>query len=458
MNKILIIDDEIEMLESIEHFLHRHTDYETKFVNSPTVALDLVSKEKFDLIITDLKMEKVSGIEILERSLQKSPSTPVILITGYGTIEKSVEAMRMGAFDFIAKPFTFQKLLDTINRALHEKKKQDDAVEDNSEKTSELLGLVYKSKKMNELINYVKKVSPGDMNILITGESGTGKELIARIIHHFSRSDASPFVPVNCSALPEHLFESELFGHERGAFTGAIKTKPGLLEFANEGTFFLDEIGDLSMATQAKLLRMLEEKKIRRVGGQKEFSIDVRIIGATNKDLQKLVADGKFREDLFYRLTTIRIDIPPLRERTEDILPIAFNFISQNLCKQSYRVQKFSSEAENVLLSYSWPGNIRELQNVLSRAYYLCSDKIINKEDLPISSSDAELKKHSALLNLSYKQAKEESTERFEVEYFSYHLKQNKGNISKTAESCKLDRRTLQRLINKYKIIYKDKA
>ena len=241
---------------------------------------------------------------------------------------------------------------------------------------------------MQEIIEFVKKISPQNMNVLITGESGTGKELIARAIHNLSKGNLNPFVPVNCGALPETLFESELFGHEKGAFTGAIKTKPGLLEFANDGTFFFDEIGEMSLALQIKLLRMLEERKIRRVGGQQEININVRIIAATNQDLEKSVQEGKFREDLYYRLNTIKIEIPPLRKRREDILPLV-NYYMKDFCtRDDKEIRRFTKEAEDALVSYDWPGNVREVQNIIGRAYYLCSTSIIQKNDLPLPLLD----------------------------------------------------------------------
>jgi transcriptional regulator with PAS, ATPase and Fis domain len=263
-------------------------------------------------------------------------------------------------------------------------------------------------------------------------------------------------VPVNCGALPEHLFESELFGHEKGAFTGAVKTKPGLLEFANQGTFFFDEIGDMSLSLQIKLLRMLEERKIRRVGGQNENEIDVRIIAATNKNLEREVSEKRFREDLYYRLNTIRIDVPPLRERKEDIILLAKSFLNDLCQREDKAVPVFSKDAENALKNYYWPGNVREVQNIIGRAYFLSSDGIVERSDLPLPVSSEENAIDRSFLNPPYKEAKEKTLERFEVEYLTHHLKKNKGNITKTAEVCGIDRRSIHRLINKYNIIYQD--
>jgi DNA-binding NtrC family response regulator len=454
MKKILIIDDEQEMLNSLNKLLSRNPDYEIKLSDDYETAIQMVSNENFNLIITDLKMKEYSGLNILKTALDNFPDSKVIMISGYGTIETSVVAMRNGAFDFLEKPFTSRKLFESVERALMTASTVSNS---NSEyKHIEIPGLLYKSDKMCRVIDYVKKIAPGNMNVLITGESGTGKELIARAIHTMSRRNKNAFVPVNCGALPEHLFESELFGHERGAFTGAIKTKPGLLEFANQGTFFFDEIGDMSLSLQIKLLRMLEERKIRRVGAQNEIEIDVRIIAATNKNLEKEVSDKRFREDLYYRLNTIRIDVPPLRERKDDIILLAKYFINDLCSRDDKPVPVFSKEAETALQNYYWPGNVREVQNMIGRAYFLSTNGLIERSDLPIPASSAENNIDRSLLNPTYKEAKEKTIEMFEVEYLTHHLKKNKGNITKTAEICGLDRRSIHRLINKYNIIYQD--
>jgi len=400
-------------------------------------------------------MKEFSGIDILKAALNSFPDSNVIMISGYGTIEASVEAMREGAFDFIEKPFTSKKLFETIERALGQDLKPGEATDSGSRKDEVNLfsGIIYKSEHMAGLVKLSRKIAPGNMSVLITGESGTGKELFARAIHNLSKRSVNPFVPVNCGALPENLFESELFGHERGAFTGAVRTKPGLMEFANQGTFFFDEIGDMSLPLQAKLLRMLEDRKIRRVGGQQEIDIDVRIIAATNKDLGKAVTEGKFRRDLFYRLNTIHIDIAPLRERPEDIMPLANRYLNELCSKNEESVRRFSSEAEEALLAYPWPGNVRELQNMISRAFFLCSTQKVQRVDLPIPLANRAMEIDNQMLNLPYKEAKDYMIEQFELEYLSYHLKQNQGNITKTADNCGLDRRSIHRLINKYNII-----
>ena len=456
MKKIIVIDDEVEMLRSMEKLFSHRDDFNVVCIDNPITGKELVQNNRFDLILTDLKMKEVSGLDIIREAKNSFPDSLIIVISGYGTIEASVEAMRLGAFDFLEKPFTSKKLFECIDRAFTSKAelKEDLSIKDNSVKNFE--GIIYKSSEFNEVLELIKKVAPTAMNILIAGESGTGKELIARAIHKLSKSASNPFVPVNCGALPEGLFESELFGHERGAFTGAVSTKPGLLEFANNGTFFFDEISELSQSLQVKLLRMLEDKKIRRVGGQSEIGIDVRIISASNRNLHKAVENGTFREDLFYRLSTIEIEVPPLRDRIDDIIPLSYHFVNEMCKKEDTAERKFSEEAEEILKSYSWPGNVHELQNIIGRTFYLCSDIIIQGKDLPIPSANMQNKLDLKFLHLTYKDAKYHVLENFEVEYLTYHLKKNKGNISRTAELCGMDRRTIHRLINEYNIIYKD--
>ncbi|OGU54296.1 MAG: hypothetical protein A2V66_13940 [Ignavibacteria bacterium RBG_13_36_8] len=456
MKNLLLIDDEAEMLSSLEKILSTRRDFNISKSKDSTAALKLVKQKKFDLIITDLKMKDVSGMDIMKTALIAFPESIVLIISGYGTIQASVEAMREGAFDFLEKPFTSQKLFDCIDRAFKKEKNEESITKIKKEEVNEISSIIFESKQMANVIQMIKKIAPGNMNVLITGESGTGKELVARAIHNLSRRKIEPFVPVNCGALPEHLFESELFGHERGAFTGAIKTKPGLLEFANRGTFFFDEIGEMSLSLQVKLLRMLEERKIRRVGGQDEIIIDVRIITATNTNLEQAVIEKKFREDLYYRLNTLEIEIPPLRDRPSDIMLLSEHFLHELMSKNDKIVNGFSSEAQKALKSYSWPGNVRELQNMIGRAYILCSTQVIQRDDLPLPVVTNRPSFENLDLDLPYKEAKDMVLERFEVDYLTHNLRKNNGNISRTAQECGLDRRSIHRLLLKHNIIYKE--
>ncbi len=455
MVEILLIDDENEMLIGLEKILTSRKDFNVSAFQNPKEALEKIKSKKYDIIISDLKMNEFSGIDILKYAKENYPETNVIMISGYGTIEASVEAMQLGAFDFIEKPFTSKRLFQCIDKAIQSSKIHNPEIEAEDPIVKQE-GIIYRSKQMNEVINLVKKIAPQIMNVLIVGESGTGKELIARVIHKLSNREDNPFVPVNCGALPENLFESELFGHEKGAFTGAVKTKPGLLEFANHGTFFFDEIGDMGQPLQIKLLRMLEDKKIRRVGGQKEIDINVRIIAATNKDLDKEVSIGNFREDLFYRLNTIQIHIPPLRERIDDVMPLLEHYLLELCERENKPPKKFSPEAKELLKAYQWPGNVRELQNMIGRAFYLSTSNVIQKDDLPKYILKDDIPISNDILKLKYMEAKKKTLAEFETEYLTYHLKKNKGNISQTAIECGLDRRTLHRLIAKYNIIYKE--
>ena len=455
MKKVLIIDDEYEMLDSLKKIISHKPDFDLTLIQESKMGNELLQKEKFDLVISDLKMKDVSGIEILNTVRKNHPETPVIIISGYGTIEASVEVMKVGAFDFLEKPFTSKKLFESIDRALAPNQRTSTTVA-STKRVKAFEGMIFNSRRMEEVIRIIERIAPTNMNILIMGESGTGKELVARAIHKLSKSSSDPFIPVNCGALPENLFESELFGHEQGAFTGAMKTKPGLLEFANHGTFFFDEIGELSQTLQVKLLRMLEEKKIRRVGGQEEIDIDVRIIAATNKDLKKAVDSNNFREDLYYRLSSFTIEVPPLRERIEDIIPLA-NYFMREICEGKDEIEKqFNDKVEDAFKAYSWPGNIRELQNVIGRISVLCTGATIKIDDLPIPIKENSGKLDKELLLQNYTDAKKSIMEKFEVEYLTHHLKKNRGNISKTAQECGLDRRTLHRLIKKYSIFYKE--
>ncbi len=329
MKKVLLIDDEKEMLESLEKILSHKEEFLLTSTSNCHKAISIIENEKFDLIITDLKLGELTGIDILKTAKKFHPKTLVIILSGYGTIESGIEAIKNGAYDFIEKPFSSVKLFETIERAFCSIQSDELDIQKLNDNENYFEGIVYRSVSMQNVIEMINKVSKGKINVMVFGESGTGKELVARAIHKLSHGEGHPFVPVNCGALPESLFESELFGHEKGAFTGALKTKPGLMEFANDGTFFFDEIGDLSLSLQVKLLRILEERKIRRIGGQKEIEIDVRIIAATNKNLENAVNQGTFREDLYYRLNACAIELPPLRERREDIIPLINHYLTK---------------------------------------------------------------------------------------------------------------------------------
>ena len=384
MDKILVVDDERSMRDFLSIMLKK-VGYDVTTAVDGEEAVKILHKDIFDLVITDLKMPKVDGLQVLKTVKDLSPDTVVIVITAFASTETTVEAMKEGAYDYITKPFQNDEMKIRIKKALEKRrlsaenillKKQlkDRAVFDN---------IIGKSEKIEKVFELVRKVSDSMSNILIYGESGTGKELIARAIHFNSRKKDKPFVTINCGALPEGLLESELFGHMKGSFTGAVFNKEGLFEVANGGTIFLDEVGETSPAIQVKLLRVLQDKEFKRVGGTKEIKVDVRIITATNRDLSKAVSEGKFREDLYYRLNVIPITLPPLRERTDDIPLLADHFLNKFNKALNKNVKGFSQTTMELFRNYEWRGNVRELENIIERAVALSNSEIITPEYLP---------------------------------------------------------------------------
>lgn len=384
MDKILVVDDERSMRDFLSIMLKK-AGYDVTTAIDGDEAVKILHKDIFDLVITDLKMPKVDGLQVLKTVKELSPDTVVIVITAFASTETTVEAMKEGAYDYITKPFQNDEMKIRIKKALEKrrlsaenillkKELKDRAVFDN---------IVGKSEKIEKVFELVRKVSDSMSNILIYGESGTGKELIARAIHFNSRKKDKPFVTINCGALPEGLLESELFGHMKGSFTGAVFNKEGLFEVANGGTIFLDEVGETSPAIQVKLLRVLQDKEFKRVGGTKEIRVDVRIITATNRDLSKAVSEGKFREDLYYRLNVIPITLPPLRERVDDIPLLADHFLNKFNKALNKNVKGFSQTTMELFRNYEWRGNVRELENVIERAVALSNSEIITPEYLP---------------------------------------------------------------------------
>jgi two-component system nitrogen regulation response regulator NtrX len=381
MAKVLIVDDDRSIRKTLRNIL----EYEKYEVEESPDGLDCIVKVKqqdFDLIILDIKMPKMDGMEALERIQTLKPEIPVIMISGHGTIDTAVEAVKNGAFDFIQKPPDLNRLLITLRNAMD---KSSLIVEKNvlqkkisSKKTIEIIG---KSKSIKMVTDTIERVAPTEARVLIMGDNGTGKELVARWIHEKSARKEKPLIEVNCAAIPSELIESELFGHEKGSFTGAVKQKIGKFELANSGTLFLDEVGDMSLSAQAKVLRALQESRITRVGGDREIKVNVRVIAATNKDLKKEIKLGKFREDLFHRLAVIIVDVPPLKERLEDI-PLLVDHFSANICTEyGIATKDFSDTALKALQKLEWTGNIRELRNVVERLIIL-GGKVISKTDV----------------------------------------------------------------------------
>lgn len=445
--EILVVDDEREMLVSYKKILEK-SGYSVTTVESASEALAMLDQNhNFLLVICDLKMPEMDGMEFLSIVKQKHTYLPVIMVTGFGTLDLGIEAVKRGAFDFIEKPFTSVKLIKSIKDAVG-KISFSDA---DPQMTEEFDNIVGKSSGMRQIFDMIKKVAYGNSSVLITGESGTGKELVARSIHKHSLRRNHPLIPINCGALPNSLFESELFGYEKGAFTGAFQSKPGLVELATGGTLFLDEVSETPNDLQVKLLRMLEERKIRRIGGKEEIPIDIRVISATNLNIEEALKEKILREDLFFRINTINIHIPPLRDRFNDIPILVSHFLNDLNQKYNRGITDIEPEVLVLMQGYEWPGNVRELQNIIERIYFLANPPVIRVSDLPsYLNSQNHKKKAKNWDNLSYRKAKEMVQDEFEEEYLSYQLNKYDWNISRTAKECGIDRRTIHRLINKF--------
>ena len=378
MSRILIIDDQDPIRRVLRDILENEK-YQVDDVANGPAALEMLKEQEYDAILCDIKMPDMDGIEVLEQ-VKATSDTPVIMISGHGTIDTAVEAIKKGAFDFIQKPPDLNRLLITVRNALDKQtlSTENKALKKAVSKQNEMVG---QSAPMMEVRDMIEKVAPTNARVLITGENGTGKELVARQLHELSPRRYGPFIEVNCAAIPAELIESQLFGHEKGSFTSAIKQKKGDFELASGGTLFLDEIGDMSLAAQAKVLRALQENKIVRVGGEKEIPVDVRILAATNKDLRKMIDENAFREDLYHRLSVIVIHVPPLRERRDDIPLLVSSFVETIAANMGQAVPKFTDEAFEELKNYQWTGNIRELHNIVERLVILCGSTI-TKDDV----------------------------------------------------------------------------
>lgn len=442
-SRILVIDDEVSITSSLKRTLEL-SGYQCDTVNCGKDALrKLREKSTYDLIITDIRLPDISGIEILDIVTVKYPFLPVIVITGYASIESTKEAIRKGALDYLPKPFTTGALINAVNNALKSSKKRN--------QFKNLYEIVYQSNCMEEIMDMVTRVGRAESTILVTGESGTGKELIARAIHRNSRRSTQQFISVNSGAIPEGLLESELFGHIKGAFTGAVTTSHGRFHVADGGSLFLDEVGNMSLAMQVKLLRVLQDGEFSPVGGSDVVKTDVRLIAATNMNLEQAISTKAFREDLYYRLNVIEIHIPPLRQRTDDILPLSEFFLSRLAGSEHSRKLTLSSNAVSALLSYHWPGNVRELENTMERAFVLCDSELIelhdlpdritySREDFPDQTPTAEQMNLDSLLNS------------IEKHYIINALKKSSGNKTSTAKILGLKRTTLLARMKHYNI------
>ncbi|UCF69417.1 MAG: sigma-54-dependent Fis family transcriptional regulator [Acidobacteriota bacterium] len=402
MRKLLVAEDERNLREGIAEAF-RDAGHEVVEAEDGEQALTACGEQVFDLVITDYKMPGLDGLELIRRLRMVNDSTAIIMMTAYGTVEGAVQAMRLGAYDYIQKPFNLEELELKAERALEHRRllSRLQAI-DRRELVGRFDDIVGESPGMRRVFDVVAKVAPSNATVLILGETGTGKELIAEAIHRNSSRKEGPFVKINCAALPENLLESELFGHERGAFTGADRQRSGRFELANEGTLFLDEIGTMSPGTQAKVLRVLQEREFERLGGTRTIKSDVRLIAATNRDLEQAIDDGEFREDLYYRLNVVTISMPPLRERKEDIIPLATFFLQRFAGDLKKPMRGFSPASLRLLTRHNWPGNIRELENAIERAVLMADGEIVEAKDLTVGGGDSreEQARISAVLKL----------------------------------------------------------
>jgi DNA-binding NtrC family response regulator len=449
MHKILIVDDELSVRDSLRMIFKKN--YQVVLAGSSAEAWEKIQREEPDLIFLDIIMPEKDGMEMLKEIRKIQPLTPVVMLTATKTVKTAVEAMKLGAHDYINKPFDVEELILVAQKALESRdlRIENRRLREEVEERYRFDNIIGKSKEMREIYSTIKQIAEKNSTVLIHGESGTGKELVARAIHYNSLRKEKPFVPVNCAAIPETLIESELFGHEKGAFTDAQSRRIGHFEMAHQGTLFLDEVSELSLLTQAKILRALQEREFVRVGGTKTVSVDVRLISATNKNLEELMARGGFRSDLYYRINVVPLTIPPLRRRKEDILLLAQHFLEKHTGGAKKRI---SPEAMDILVAYDWPGNVRELENIIERIVVLTNVEDINPNDLPASlktNSRVELIKQEVLDGrISFEDAERD----FEKDIILEALKKSNFVQTKAAELLGISRRILKYKMDKYGI------
>jgi two-component system nitrogen regulation response regulator NtrX len=447
-NRLLVVDDEENVRASLRAVLEDE-GYSVETVGSGADCLRLLERRNFDLIFLDIWLPGKDGIEVLKEIRSRRPLQYVIMISGHGTIETAVQATKLGAFDFIEKPLSLEKLLLVLQHALKQKRLEEEnrSLKDLVRQETTMIG---ESVPMIALRQQIQYAAPTEGRILIYGENGTGKELVARLIHLGSPRKEQPFVEVNCAAIPEDLIESELFGSEKGAYTGSTETRKGKFELGDGGTVFLDEVGDMSVKTQAKVLRVLEEQRFVRVGGSQPIEVDVRVIAATNKNLEDEIEKGHFREDLFFRLNVIPFEVPPLREKTEDI-PLLVDYFMDHFCQRYGKPQKsISRQAMQRLHCYHWPGNVRELKNIVERLVIMVPSSKVEVSDLPASLSKLNVREFRPPA-----QSWQEAREDFERKFIMEKLRENDGNISRTAAAIGMERTHLHRKLKTYKIQFK---
>ncbi len=449
--KILIVDDEEGMRRLLVRVLARE-GYQAAAVKSGVEAMRRISGESFDLVITDIQMPGMDGLALLEELKSFDPALPVMVITAYGTVESAVQALRAGAYDYLTKPFESDEIKLTVAKALERERllAENRYLQQERQERYPFSGIVGESQAMQRVFDVVDSVATSNANVLVTGESGTGKELIARSIHQRSNRRDNPFIVLNCAALSEGILESELFGHEKGAFTGALATKKGRFELAHQGTLFIDEVGEMSLSAQVKLLRVIQEHEFERVGGIRTIRSDVRLVAATNKNLEDQVKLGAFREDLYYRLNVVNIELPPLRDRREDIEPLTAYFLKKYVRETGRQVTQLSPRALSCLLAYEWPGNVRELQNVMERAVVLSKGEVLTPRDLPQAIQGPE----QICLELPESGGSlTEILEDLERQLIVQTLAREKGLQTRAAEILGIKRTTLRYKMEKYRLL-----
>jgi two-component system, NtrC family, response regulator HydG len=446
VERILVVEDDEGMRQSCRQALEQ-VGHEVVEAGSVREAEPLLLRHVFDLVITDLRMPHGGGQEMLRIVKQVSPEVPVVLITAYPSVESAIEAFRGGVTDYLLKPFTSEQLIETVDNAVATRRATERAtLQRHIGENLEVPEIVGGSPAIRSMLAEIRKVAALDGSVIVLGETGSGKELVSRAVHRFSRRSNGPFTVLNCAAIPENLFEAELFGYERGAFTGALATKRGLMEEAHHGSLFLDEVAELPLAAQAKLLRCLEEKAVRRLGSVTARPVDTRIIAATHKDLRAEVQAGRFREDLYYRLAVLEVRVPPLRERPEDVAPLAIRILDQLRQGNERPIVGFSDEALARLSEQPWPGNVRELQNVLQRAIARAEGTVIGVRDLPLASPGSAAGPVAA-------GGRDRALSEFEKSYVSEVLARHEGNVTHTAKALGVHRTTLQRMMKKLAIL-----
>lgn len=443
---VLIADDEKNIRSGLGRAMEMD-GYRVSLAGDGQEALDIVQSDEIDLVIADLRMPRLTGEELLRRIVEHHPTVPVIILTGHGTIETAVQAMRDGAYDFLTKPVSLDRLSLLARRALSSRELvlQHRQLQQELEQHRHTAAIIGKSQELQRTLDVVRQVAPTRASVLITGESGVGKELIADALHRLSDRADKPFIKVHCAALSESILESELFGHEKGAFTGAIGRKRGRFELANTGTLFLDEIGEINQNLQIKILRVLQERQFERVGGEETLSTDVRVITATNKDLRQEIAAGRFREDLFYRLNVVNLTVPPLRDRKEDIPLLVASFIREFSRENNKTIEGIDSRARAALHRWDWPGNIRELRNCIESAVVLCKGTVITREDLPPSIGGGE-GETAGIIQIPLGASMED----VEREVIRANLAAQNGNKTRTADLLGMGRKTLHRKVVDY--------